>query len=35
MTPEFAIQAIRDSLLMTFTLAAPILLAGLVAGVRA
>jgi flagellar biosynthetic protein FliQ len=33
MTPEFAVQVIRDSLLMTFTLAAPILVAGLVAGV--
>ena len=33
MTPEVAIQAIRDSLLMTFWLAAPILLAGLIAGV--
>jgi flagellar biosynthetic protein FliQ len=33
MTPEFAIQAIRDSLMMTFMLAAPILIAGLVAGV--
>ena len=33
MTPEFAIQVIRDSLLMTFSLAVPILLAGLVAGV--
>jgi len=33
MTPEFAIQAIRDALMMTFWLAAPILLAGLVAGI--
>ena len=33
MTPEFAIQAIRDSLMMTFWLAAPILIAGLVAGI--
>jgi len=33
MTPEFAIQAIRDSLMMAFWLAAPILIAGLVAGV--
>ena len=33
MTPELAIQAIRDSLMMTFWLAAPILIAGLVAGI--
>jgi flagellar biosynthetic protein FliQ len=33
MTPDLAIQAIRDSLMMAFWLAAPILIAGLVAGV--
>ncbi len=33
MTPEFAIQTIRDALMMTFWLAAPILLAGFVSGV--
>lgn len=33
MTPEFAIQIVRDSLLMVFWLAAPILIAGFVAGI--
>lgn len=33
MTPEFAIQIVRDALMITFVLAAPILVAGLVAGV--
>jgi flagellar biosynthetic protein FliQ len=32
-TPEFAVQVVRDALLMTFWLAAPILLAGFVAGI--
>jgi flagellar biosynthetic protein FliQ len=33
MTPEFAIQIIRDTLLMAFWTAAPILLAGFVSGI--
>ena len=33
MTPEFAVQIVREALLMTFWLAAPILLAGFVAGI--
>jgi flagellar biosynthetic protein FliQ len=33
MTPEFAIQILRDALLMAFWTAAPILLAGFVSGI--
>lgn len=33
MTPEFAIHIIRDTLLMAFWTAAPILLAGFVSGI--
>jgi flagellar biosynthetic protein FliQ len=32
MTPEIAIQIVRDALLMTFWLSAPMLIAGFVAG---
>lgn len=33
MTPEFALQLIREALIMTFWLSAPILIAGFVAGI--
>jgi len=33
MTPEFAVQIVRDALMMVFWLAAPILLAGFVSGI--
>jgi flagellar biosynthetic protein FliQ len=33
MTPEFAIQILRDTLMMAFWTAAPILLAGFVSGI--